>query len=93
MKTKKKQSPAEQIKEQFIIELNKLLPKHFGLQLMICSLVDKFYDPKVYNVPEIKAARHELSKLVHEHCNSDETNPKPSMDDLMKKASEILKMA
>lgn len=92
MKSKKKKvSPADQIKEQFLIELNKLLPAHYGLQLMISTLVDKFYDPKIYNAPEIKAARLELAQLVHKHYSSDED--KPTMEELMKRASEIVKMA
>lgn len=92
-KTKIKKSPADQIKEQFLAELHKLIPAHLGLQMMITSLVDKYYDPKVYNVPKLKTARQELSKMVREHCNPDETVSKPTMDELMEKASEILKMA
>lgn len=44
---KKKKSPADQINEQFTTELHKLIPGHLGLQLMIFTLVKKYYEPKI----------------------------------------------
>lgn len=88
---KKKKSPQEQIKEKFITELDKLMPGHYGAQFRIFSLVEKYYEPKIYLAPEILAARKELAKMVHEHYSPGEN--KPSMQELLDKADSIVKMA
>lgn len=87
---KRKKTPVEIIDEKFIGELHKLIPGHMGLQMVIFTLVKKYYEPKIYDLPEIKAARLELAKLVHQHYSNDEG--KPTMEELMKKASDIVAM-